>query len=560
MSEAPGPRHVRGVADLIIVGRIRTFDPVRPLAGALAVGDGRILALGEPHDLDGLRGPRTVVADAGDGCVLPGFVEAHGHFVADGLGAAGGVVDVRPVTAPNAEAVLAAIDAALATRPETGVLANGWDALLQPGLPRPGLDWLDRRAPACPLVVLHNSGHLAYFNSAAARQAGLDEHPGEGFGRTPQGTLDGTATGPAAIGLLTAPFATALLGPGFTTAMAAQSARLAARGITTMSDMGFAPAYRPALEAARTAGAIRTRLRLYEPATPALASAVAPGAGDDLVRQVGIKVWADGSPWVGTLAATFPYLDTAATRALGLPPGHRAAPRYDHAELAEIFQAYGGAGWQLACHANGDAAIDLALDVWEELAPPPAGWPRLRLEHVSAMRQDQFARAHALGVTCSLFPDHLHHWGEVLADELFGPEVAARWAPAGSAVRAGMRVSLHNDSPVTPADPLHNVSVAATRTTRRGRTLGAAERISVAQALRAQTADAAWQLLAGDVVGTLAPGRYADLAVLPADPLAVEPEAVAGLEVLATFLGGVAVHGGLPRHRGHPRTLGKDHR
>ncbi|MBW8487204.1 amidohydrolase [Actinomadura parmotrematis] len=523
-----------GPAELVIIGDVVTLDPRRPRAGGVAIRDGRVLAVGDPADLDGLHGPHTQVAHAGDGCILPGFVEAHGHFVADALGAADGVTDIRPVTVPDAAGVLAALRRAVAARPPHGVLCNGWDPLLQKGLPRPDLAWLDERAPDLPLVILHNSGHVAYCNSAALHRAGL-----------PGGDPDGTVTGPEAIGRVTGALFAHLLGSGFEPAMAAQSARMAARGVTTMSDMGFAPAYRPALQAARKG--IDTRLRLYEPATPALTSQTTPGTGDDLIRQIGIKVWADGSPWTGGLAATFPYLDTPAVRGLGLAPGHRAPVRYDHAGLTETFRAYGAAGWQLACHANGDAAIDLVLDVWADLTGgrAPSGPPQLRLEHVSSMRPDQFARAHGLGVTCSLFPDHLHYWGEILADDLFGPEVAERWAPAGTAVRSGMRVSLHNDSPVTPTDPLHNIGVAATRTTRGGRTLGRDERLGVAQALRAQTIDAAWQLLADDVIGSVTPGKYADLVVLSADPLAVAPEDVAGLDVIATYLAGTPVHSGL---------------
>ncbi|MUM34976.1 amidohydrolase family protein, partial [Mycolicibacterium sp. CBMA 361] len=194
-------------------------------------------------------------------------------------------------------------------------------------------------------------------------------------------------------------------------------------------------------------------------------------------------------------------------------------------------------------HVHGDAGVDTILDVYEEvLQQHPRDDHRLRLEHVGAITPVQLQRAHNLGVTCSVFVDHLHYWGDVLVDGLFGPDKGARWMPAGSAVATGMRISLHNDPPVTPEEPLRNISVAATRTAPSGRVLAPQERLTVEQAIRAQTIDAAWQLFSDDAVGSLEVGKYADLVVLSADPRTVPAEAVADLEVLATYLAGQQVH------------------
>src|SRR4029077_9218879 len=108
--------------------------------------------------------------------------------------------------------------------------------------------------------------------------------------------------------------------------------------------------------------------------------------------------------------------------------------------------------------------------------------------------------------------------------------------PAGTAAATGMRISLHNDPPVTPEEPLRNISVAATRVAPSGRVLGPEQLLTVEQAIRAQTIDAAWQLFADDVIGSLEVGKYADMVVLSADPRAVPPEQIADLEVRATFL------------------------
>ena len=167
---------------------------------------------------------------------------------------------------------------------------------------------------------------------------------------------------------------------------------------------------------------------------------------------------------------------------------------------------------------------------------------RLRLEHVGAITDEQLKRAHGLGVTCSIFVDQIHYWGDVIVDGLFGPERGNRWMPAGSAVATGMRISLHNDPPVTPEEPLRNISVAVTRKSPSGRVLGPEERLTVEQAIRAQTIDAAWQLFSDDIIGSLEVGKYADLVVLSADPRTVPPEQIAELEVRATFLAGRQVY------------------
>jgi predicted amidohydrolase YtcJ len=277
--------------------------------------------------------------------------------------------------------------------------------------------------------------------------------------------------------------------------------------------------------------------------TAELHTDASPFDGDDVVRQVGIKIWVDGSPWIGNIDLSFPYLDTDATRSIGVIPGSCGHANYTREQLAEIVGTFYPKGWQMACHVQGDAGVDTILDVYEEaLRANPRDDHRLRLEHVGAITDEQLARAHGLGVTCSLFVDQLHYWGDVIVDGLFGPEHGERWMPCGSAVATGMRISLHNDPPVTPEEPLRNISVAATRRAPSGRVLAPQERLTVEQAIRAQTLDAAYQLFADDRIGSIAVGKYADLVVLSADPRTVDPDEIADLEVQATYMAGRQVH------------------
>lgn len=534
-------------ADLVLYGDIVTMHEDAPRANALAVTGGRITAVGERTEIDSLIGVNTRVVDVGTACVLPGFIEPHGHPLEEAIVLGPAVVDIRPVTIADADTVVATVIDTVAAHGAAGASLNGWDPLLQTGLPEPTLEWLDMIAPDHPLVIMHNSGHVAYFNSAAAAQAGITRDTpdpiGGSYGHDSSGELDGAAYETPAVFAVAGHAMT--IGSDYPQLLAAECARLNAAGITTVAEMSFDPRMRPALKAIADAGGLTTRFRLYEMSTPERATDATPGEGDDLVKQIGIKVWSDGSPWVGNVATSFPYLDTAATRGLGIACTHGHA-NYTGEQIHDISAAYFEQGWQIACHAHGDNAITMVLDAWEQLLQEfPRSDHRLRLEHVGAMRADQFRRAAQLGVTVSIFIDHLHYWGDVLVDDLFGPEHGGAWAAAGSALAAGQRFTFHNDGPVTPANPLRNMQDAVTRLSPSGQVRAPEERIPVDAALRAHTVNAAWQLFSEESIGAIFPGAYADLVVLSANPLDVAPTELADIEVRATVLEGRTVYGDL---------------
>jgi predicted amidohydrolase YtcJ len=141
-------------ADVVITGTVLAFDHARPTAEALAVADGRIVTLG-------------------DGCEIPGFVEAPGYPLMEPVALSDRIVDKRPVTVRHADDVVAAVGREVKTRGAAGACLNGWVPLLQPGLAEPTPAWLDELTPDRPLVIVHNSGHKAYFNSHSARCARL---------------------------------------------------------------------------------------------------------------------------------------------------------------------------------------------------------------------------------------------------------------------------------------------------------------------------------------------------------------------------------------------------
>ncbi|MCC9157059.1 amidohydrolase [Streptomyces parvulus] len=541
-------------ADLILTGAtVLTMDTDRPQAEAVAVTSGEITALGTAADVGALRGPGTEVIDLAGAAVLPGFVEAHGHPSVMGLAIAPPALDVRPFVARDGAAVLASIRHAVRRAPREPLGAYGVDFLLQRDLPPLTRELLDDLHPGAPLLVLSNSGHAAWANTAALRAAGVDratpDPPGSWYVRDAAGDPTGEAHESTAVEHLMRAVLSDRLDPGpLREALRWAFDQHARVGITTASDMACAPDLVPVLKDLAGAAEAKLRLRTWMIGTPELASAADASPFTDkpssaMYATVGAKLWADGTPWQASIATTFPYLDTEAARRTGADPcGGHGSMNYTPEQLAELVAQFTAGRVPVATHVHGDLTCEAVLDAYALAArrnPQRMRALRPRLEHCGAVTREQYLRAAELGATVSLFMDHVRWWGDVLADDLYGPEVAARWMSARTAWDAGHRVSLHNDGVCTPTDPLSGVATAVTRQSTSGRVHGIQQALTVEEALRAVTVNAAWQLHLEDHVGMLRPGMRADFAVLNQDPRAVPPARLReDVRVTATFLSG----------------------
>jgi predicted amidohydrolase YtcJ len=271
-------------ADLVIQGAVLTVDDLQPTAGALAVSDGRIVAVGSRSDIEGWIGPETQTLELGDGCVMPGFVEAHGHPMIEAIVLSDRMVDIRPVTLPKADDVVDAVRNEVTKRGADGAYLNGWDPLLQNGLPEPTLAWLNGLAPETPLVIVHNSGHKAYFNGAAAARAGLTrdtpDPKGASYGHDADGDLDGTAQEIQAVFPL---LSDAIQPTEYPAMLRAELARLNRAGLTTCSEMAFDPVFRPVVEQMR--GDLTVRLRPYEISNAQMTTDMTPHSGRPASRS-----------------------------------------------------------------------------------------------------------------------------------------------------------------------------------------------------------------------------------------------------------------------------------
>ena len=518
-----------------------TMDVRQPRAESIAVRDGRIVAVGSTEDLAATIGPGTEQLDLDGRTLLPGLIDPHMHFAMVQMA---DWVDLSPMATPTASDVHAALRSA---RPaSTGwVLAKNFDPSITEGHPVLERDVLDRLVPDLPLIVLESNGHVAWANSTALQRAGVDRDtpnpPAARYTRNADGELTGRLEESAAM----AAFFQGIPQLGSTQVSSKINDLLlhaASQGATLLHDCGIGVLSGTGdlelLEA--TIGPdspVRYRGMLVSTHYDAwMEHGVRPGHGNDMFRVDGIKAWSDGSNQAGTGYQRQPYLGTDSRGSLNFSPE----------ELSDVVAKAHHDGWQLGVHANGDAAIDVTIDAFEQaLSSQPRADHRHRIEHCSVLHPDQIERMSSLGLSPSFLIGHVRWWGKAFRDRLLGPERASHYDPCASAIAAGLRISLHSDWNVTPLEPLRYVEDAGTRIMAEGgEVLIADECIPVEAALRAVTIDAAWQCRADDITGSLEVGKYADVVILEEDPRRVDPTKISQIAVSETRVAGTVRFGG----------------
>lgn len=540
------------MADLILTaGTVITMDEAVPRAAAVAVSGGRIVAVGSVNQCRAAL-PGAPVVDTGVAALAPGFVEPHSHPLISGVATQPPARSIAPWDAPSWADVQATFaDAIATTDPAVPLWFAGYDALLH-GHPSPKADELDAIFGDRVAVVTDNSGHGVYFNSALIKQYGWDTAPpadpvASHYGRNADGSLNGQGFELPVVTAVTGPVMARMGNPLLSGARF--YALMARAGYTSTSDMAYDPKFAAGYEALAAAPSCPLRVSMWEVSTTdSYAGPASFAAGEDLLIKAGVKLWTDGSPWVGNIAISFPYLDTEATRIAGIDPvsaGGARSMNYTREQLDAILDIAAPAGWQMAFHANGDLAIDLALDAYEDALTRHGllgSDHRWRLEHCGAGTRTHFDRAARLGVHVSMAPFQYYYWGELLDGAMFEPSHGAQWAAFADALASGACVSLHNDGSVSPPTPVINIATAVTRRTREGNVHGADQTISLDDAWRAQTVNAARTLRREHLVGSIAVGKLADFVELTADPWTVEPDRLIDeVRVTGTWLGGTRV-------------------
>nr|WP_281067145.1 amidohydrolase [Brachybacterium fresconis] len=519
---------------------------------AVIVRDGLIAFVGDLDRARDLLGGGAEEVDLAGRALMPSFIDSHGHLLQHGALAA--LVDLEHAT--SVAEIIAAFRERLAQRDPSDtspLIGAKYDPNLLAEGRHPTRDDLDQISTAIPVFALHRSMHVAVGNSVLVDGAGLiaqtPDPEGGRFGRSPDGTPDGYVEehpAMAAFAGVLDPSGSGGLLPGGA-ADPAQAVQRAAEdylrhGITTAQEGAADPTTVNGLVGAAGAGGIALDVVVYPlvQTGTSVFDAHPEFAGEYVgrLRLGGYKMILDGSPQARSAWMSEPYAPVPGDEDPGC-----AYPIHTPAEVEEFTRAVAAQGRQLLAHCNGDAAAELFVSTAERVGAehPALLEARPVMIHAQTVRDDQLERMAPLGMIASIFSVHTFFWGDVHLRN-FGPERGRRVSPARSALDRGVRVTLHQDSPVTPPDMLLTIWAAVNRISRAGKPVGLEQRISTWEALRAVTTDAAYQYGEEDSKGQLREGMRADLVILSADPLTSVPQELRDVEVLATIKDGEVVY------------------
>ncbi len=534
-------------ADLIFLGQnIITMDASD--VSAVAVRGDRIVVAGSEQDARALQGEDTRVIELGERALLPGFIDAHGHFAGVAR-----YVDMLDLSSPPVGDVTSVDDVVrkLKDRIENLnipagelVYGYGYDDSLLAEQRHPDRDDLDRASTDHPIVIRHVSGHLLGANSMALLDAGVGANSPDPAGgiirrRTgsnePDGVMEETA-------MQFFPGTGELLAPQRQSELRREAIQIyAGYGITTIQDSNVSQAYVDQLKAEGLEQEYAADIVTFVMGNPLPDDVLATVAADTNytggVRNGGVKFTLDGSPQGRTAWMSEPYNAG--------PPGaaadYVAYPSYDPDAWLNRIGPLIEKGVPVLAHANGDAAIDLMIDgVANAIAAGPVPDHRSVIIHAQLIREDQLDRVAELAIIPSFYSAHPFFWGDWHRLS-FGEERASFISPVQAAIARDIPFTVHNDSPIVPPDMMRLLEITVNRETRSGFVLGADQRASVMQALHAITLGAAYQYFEENEKGSITVGKRADLVILEDNPLTVETSELGEVAVLETFARGKSI-------------------
>ncbi len=526
---------------VFINGPILTMDKKNRIAEAVLVEKDRIVAVGDKEDILVQAGSDAKVVDLDGKPLLPGFIEAHGHFPGSGLDAIAADLNSPPIGR-----VVSIIDVKEKLKLQARTVSSGeWiigfgydDTLLleRRFLTRKELDAISKKHP---IMVMHISGHMSMVNSKALKRLGISKDTPNPKGGEVVRDINGQATGV---------LKETAHNKARNKALKLSASRLlkllqnsvedyTVEGVTTVqSGLTTPDLYKPITLLAGI-GLIPQRLVIWPNLDLAkgLSNGKLEPVNNDKVSTGALKITTDGSIPGYTGFLSLPYF----RQAQGVNTNYRGYSSISSQELNTLVNQWHSKGWQLALHANGDAAIDMVIDaIGRAQDTSPRKDSRHIMVHSQMARPNQLEAMAELQITPTFFPSHVYYWGDRYQNLFLGGSRASLISPLNTADKMGVRYSIHSDTPVTPIEPFKMAHHAVTRTTRKGSVLGKEERISVIRALRAMTIDAAWQMFLEDDRGSIEPGKWADLIVISENPLELRRE-LSDITVEQTWIGGV---------------------
>lgn len=520
---------------------IITVNDAQASAEAVAVKDGRILAVGNSIEIMKMAGENTRKVDLNGKTMVPGFVDSHGHAQFIGLQASTANLLPPPDGTGGSIASLQALLTDWAANNKKAIDRVGWiagfgydDSQLSDKR-HPTREDLDKVSSDIPVLIIHQSGHLGVANSKALEIADITSETkdpkGGVFRRKENSKEPNGVCEEYAFFYILSKLASNFDNDINDALIIAGTRLLASFGYTTGQD---GRSTRPGVEAMQrvaNAGKLDIDLVSY-PDILEVDDIQTSTKYTNRFRVGGAKLTIDGSPQGKTAWLTKPYFVP--------PPGQNkdyrgyAAVKQQTVDNA-IEKAYAN-GWQILVHANGDAAIDSML---AGIKAAQTKYPDLKnrpvLIHGQTLREDQVGQLKKLGIFPSLFPMHTFYWGDWHRDSVLGPERAENISPTGWVLERDMIFGTHHDAPVALPDSMRVLSATVTRTSRSGAVLGPKHQVRVIDALRAMTIWPAWQHFEEKTKGSIEVGKLADLVILSDDPLSIAKEKLADIKVLETI-------------------------
>jgi predicted amidohydrolase YtcJ len=506
--------------------------------GAVAIENGKILAVGDSAEIARYIGSKTQVLNAAGGLIMPGFADGHTHFINGGFQLAS--VDLRDAATPQ-EFVRRLKEYASHLKPGEWITGGDWDHTLWRGTPLPQHGWIDSVTPNNPVFINRLDGHMVLANRAAMRAAGVTKAT-----QAPVGGEIPRDRGGEPIGIFKDQ-AMNLIGRAVPdpspeqrdSALARALAHAASLGVTATSHVSASWADLASYRRLARANRLTMRATLYFPIEGwrAVAESIGRGgSGDDWVRLGGVKGFMDGSAGSRTAYFFEPFSDSAGYRGIMLQP---------ESDMRAWIGGADSAGLQLAVHAIGDRANAILLAIFDSVAR--AHDPRdrrFRIEHAQHLRAEDIPKFGARRVVASMQPYHAIDDGRWLVVRI-GPERIKTTYAFRALLDSDAPLAFGSDWTVAPLDPMLGVYAAVTRRTLDDKNPGGwvpEQKISVGEALRAYTYGNAWATFNEQKWGTLAAGRFADIVVLERDPFAVAPESLGTIKPRYTIVGGRLVY------------------
>lgn len=531
-------------------GNVITLDSDELVAEAIAIKDGKILAVGDSTDIISMSGEITRKVNLNGKTLVPGFIDAHSHL--SGVAVQVGTANLLPPPdgpGQNIAALQQALRDFMATsamvKEHSVVIGFNYDDSQLEEARHPNRHELDAVSTEMPIMITHQSGHIGVYNTKALEMFGITAEsvdPAGGIIRRetgtnqPNGVLEENAHFALVYKMIPSSAVTGYLSEG--------EKQYLSNGFTTIQDGKTDPATLAFMVQFAADGRFLADVVSYADVATMTDYTILNGPlhSDTYVNNFrigGVKLTFDGSPQGKTAWFTKPYLIPP----LGQDESYLGYPAFADADALKWFSMAYENGWQILTHTNGDAAIDQLIDIAGQAAEAfPGKDRRTVMIHGQFLREDQIDDIKRLGIFPALYPMHTFYWGDWHRDSVAGKARAGNISPTGWMIDRDIKFSVHSDAPVTFPNSMRILDSAVNRTTRSGAILGASHRLRPMDALKAMTIWPAYQHFEEASKGSLEVGKLADMVILDQNPLSVDPANIKGIKVLETIKEDVSVY------------------